>query len=1122
VAVLGTVNAGIAKVKVAKAAWEKLALTLKAVKLGLTMAVKGNKAAFLLQGTALKAYKATMVAVKAGKALWAGAVKTLTIAKTALGVAKTVLLGPIGLVVAGIAGLVVGIKALIRNWDSVRDTATQVWAAITDTMGRAWAFIRDRVLTPLGDGIQNVVDWFAALPARVVTALGNVGGLLVDVGRNLIQGLLNGIGNAAGLVRDAVMAPVRNAIDSVRSFLRINSPSGLARDDLGKPFMEGLALGFSQNARTVIAAADVVAHGLVERIRAVADPGLMNDLGRYVTESFASGLVGGRAQVRAAFESFGSTLSRAYNDVLGQVRAAESALSAAQNSYRQLLAGGNLSADRIRSARQAIIEASQQLTAARYLEGALARTTEASTRVLEAQGAALDDLARKYDKYAARLVTANGHLDNLRETKERVEAVFTRNLGADGGMWDYLAGAVGRFASAVMGSRSQIESGFEAMIASLDNAAYHLYTHSGELSDSQREHYRLLRDSIELLNDTLESQRARLYALTTAYQGYSRELQDAKRHLEQVINAQVRAGETFAAAFSRLPGIGAGVEDGETNLSAYLRGLRAQYDDTRAMAAVVQQLMGYELNKETFRQIMAKGVGALDFAQELAAGGVYAVKEINTLQKNLCDASVELGREVAAYLSRECLAAAQKSVDAFYDKRDKTRDELEKYTGVLNAEAQNIGRYVARGLLAAGQDCIEGLIGGIESRLVGVREQMEAIAANITVTITKELEITPHGSSKVLDKAGKAAAQGMIDGIEAQSGKMGEIARAFGAEVATRATGGLQSTAAEFTDATQKVVDDAQEIISSELGKFYQLGSDVGKYIGNGYYKTMGGFGDHLYSEVATRADRIMRDQFDPLQHLAETVGVRLAAGLYKTMGGFGDHLYSEIVTTGQQTIRDAFEGYENLGEGVPTNIVKGFDYRAKDFTDALNSLLDDSVEKLADALPDFDTAGKNLCNEITAGFNKRVQYFVTECESAAGSAEAALIAQTASFTTIGSGFGNALAAGIRSTIPDIQAAAAAAASAAAAANVAPPLGAATPLPTQRFSATELMGDYGHAWVRGDSGVLDAVGNRIIAAIHQDITHLEAAFHRDAQLAQAGILTDYVRQHETSYGWGGI
>ena len=154
-------------------------------------------ASLAAQGAALAAQKAAQIAAAAATAVVTAAQWLWNAAMIA---------SPIGLIVLGIAAVIAIIVLLVRNWDTVRETAGRVWASITNAVASAgqavggwisniigwvsqvpgnisdafwrgvnWAKtaftnLRDSVVA----GVQNIFDWFAAIPSRIRSAFNSV------------------------------------------------------------------------------------------------------------------------------------------------------------------------------------------------------------------------------------------------------------------------------------------------------------------------------------------------------------------------------------------------------------------------------------------------------------------------------------------------------------------------------------------------------------------------------------------------------------------------------------------------------------------------------------------------------------------------------------------------------------------------------------------------------------------------------------------------------------------------------------------------------------------------------------------------------------------------------------
>jgi hypothetical protein len=97
-------------------------------------------------------------------------------------------------------------------------------------------------------GIDNVVGFFRDLPGRILGFLRDLPGKLVQLGKDLVAGILKGLGNIAKLLGDQLKAGISKAVDAVKGFFGIGSPSKVLAAELGLPLAEGVALGAGPTA----------------------------------------------------------------------------------------------------------------------------------------------------------------------------------------------------------------------------------------------------------------------------------------------------------------------------------------------------------------------------------------------------------------------------------------------------------------------------------------------------------------------------------------------------------------------------------------------------------------------------------------------------------------------------------------------------------------------------------------------------------------------------------------------------------------------------------------------------------------------------------------------------------
>jgi len=101
---------------------------------------------------------------------------------------------------------------------------------------------------------SELLSWFRGLPQRIMDALGNVASKFLSVGSNIINGMIDGVRNAAGNLIGAVTGAAENALNGLKSFLGIASPSKVFRDKVGRWISLGMADGIEAEKGAIEAA----------------------------------------------------------------------------------------------------------------------------------------------------------------------------------------------------------------------------------------------------------------------------------------------------------------------------------------------------------------------------------------------------------------------------------------------------------------------------------------------------------------------------------------------------------------------------------------------------------------------------------------------------------------------------------------------------------------------------------------------------------------------------------------------------------------------------------------------------------------------------------------------------
>ncbi|MET9583661.1 phage tail tape measure protein [Streptomyces sp. NPDC006539] len=188
-------------------------------------------------------------------------------------------MGPIGWVIAAVIALVV---LIIMNWDKIKEVTGRVWDWLWGKIKQVGMFILnyllgwkivsyflnhwEKIKTGLVNKVVGIISYVRALPGRIRGALGDLGALLYEKGKNIVQGLWNGIKGMGGWLKGQLMSFARNMIPGpIAKALGIASPSKVTKAQ-GQWIAKGLAVGLTGSAKQVKAAAgklaDIVRSGL--------------------------------------------------------------------------------------------------------------------------------------------------------------------------------------------------------------------------------------------------------------------------------------------------------------------------------------------------------------------------------------------------------------------------------------------------------------------------------------------------------------------------------------------------------------------------------------------------------------------------------------------------------------------------------------------------------------------------------------------------------------------------------------------------------------------------------------------------------------------------------------------
>lgn len=152
-----------------------------------------------------------------------------------------------------------GKEILLNVVSGVQSALPQIIGVAADTIASLLSGIVEHLPEVLAAGFDLIVSLVTgigdALP-EIITAAGEAASVLWDeikkvdwlqLGKDIIQGMIDGIGAMGGALWEAATNIARSAMNSVKNFFGIASPSRRMRDEVGRMIPPGIAQGIRQN-----------------------------------------------------------------------------------------------------------------------------------------------------------------------------------------------------------------------------------------------------------------------------------------------------------------------------------------------------------------------------------------------------------------------------------------------------------------------------------------------------------------------------------------------------------------------------------------------------------------------------------------------------------------------------------------------------------------------------------------------------------------------------------------------------------------------------------------------------------------------------------------------------------
>lgn len=152
-----------------------------------------------------------------------------------------------------------GSNMILNLLDGLISNAPQIISQAASMLAEYVSTIGDHLPQILQKGIEIIGELLAGIVREVPNLIASIPGIIADIGSaflekdwarigwDIISGIGSGIANAAGNLVDAAVSAARDAVNAVKGWLGIASPSKLMRDQVGKYMALGMGVGFEKN-----------------------------------------------------------------------------------------------------------------------------------------------------------------------------------------------------------------------------------------------------------------------------------------------------------------------------------------------------------------------------------------------------------------------------------------------------------------------------------------------------------------------------------------------------------------------------------------------------------------------------------------------------------------------------------------------------------------------------------------------------------------------------------------------------------------------------------------------------------------------------------------------------------
>lgn len=176
------------------------------------------------------------------------------------------------IIMAGLKLILALVQGISSNISQIVNSIVQVIVTIINVMYQNLPQIIQvgvQILVAIVGGLLKAIPQLIAAIPQIIDAIKN--GIKsvnwLDLGGNIIQGLIKGIEAGVEDLRNTMKKLAKGAVNIVKSFLGIHSPSRVFADEIGKFIPAGVGVGIEENSDTVISSLGNMSRKMVDSMQ---------------------------------------------------------------------------------------------------------------------------------------------------------------------------------------------------------------------------------------------------------------------------------------------------------------------------------------------------------------------------------------------------------------------------------------------------------------------------------------------------------------------------------------------------------------------------------------------------------------------------------------------------------------------------------------------------------------------------------------------------------------------------------------------------------------------------------------------------------------------------------------